>query len=167
MKDDSGPSRVAGTAEMKSAMRRGSTQHREARSVSVTLACLNPGNGLECAVRRDHQRFRFGVPLLGREGGAEEALRLRDAPVARRIELLSGAQCGSKRGFGRSSVAASDVNAREIYGDGHHASVVSSKLRFCDAQRFFKQSLRVREPSSLDAKRVQARYGTPAWPQPR
>src|SRR5215470_15595922 len=78
-------------AEGKSAVRRRSRQHREPLAVGSTLPFLNPGNRFEAAVRCDHERLRFGVPLLRHEGGAKEALRLRDAPIACRIQLLARA----------------------------------------------------------------------------
>ena len=71
-------------------------QDREPRAVGGTLAFLNPGNRHEPVVRGDHQRFRFGVPFLCREGCAKEALRLRDAPIAWRIQFLARAQCNTK-----------------------------------------------------------------------
>ena len=71
-------------------------QDREPRAVGGMLAFLNPGNRLEPVVGGNHQRFRFGVPLLRREGGAKEALRLRDAPIAWRIQLLARPQCGTE-----------------------------------------------------------------------
>ena len=71
-------------------------QDREPRAVGDTLAFLNPGNRLEPVVGGKHQRFGFGVPFLRREGGAEEALRLRDAPIAWRIQFLPRAQCGTE-----------------------------------------------------------------------
>jgi hypothetical protein len=62
------------------------------RAVDGTLAFLNAGDWLEPAVRRNHQRCRFGVSLLRREGRAKEALRLSDAPITLLIQLLAGAQ---------------------------------------------------------------------------
>ena len=71
-------------------------QDREPRAVGGTLAFLNAGNRLEPMVRGNHQRFRFGVPLLRHEGCAKEALHLRDAPIAWRIQFLARAQCGTE-----------------------------------------------------------------------
>ena len=77
-------------------VRSGPMQDRETGAVGDTLAFLNPGNRLEPVVRGNHQRFRFGVPLLRREGCAKEALRLRDAPIAWRIQFRARAQCGTE-----------------------------------------------------------------------
>jgi hypothetical protein len=60
-------------------------QDGEPRAVGGMLAFLNAWNRLEPAVRGQHQRFRFGVPLLRREGRGKEASRLRDAPIVWRI----------------------------------------------------------------------------------
>ena len=71
-------------------------QDREPRAVGGTLALLDSGNRIEPVVCGNHQWFRFGVPLLRREGCAKEALRLRDAPIAWRVQFLARAQCGTE-----------------------------------------------------------------------
>src|SRR3954467_12484080 len=86
----------------------------EPGAVVVALGALLSGNWTEGGVGREQQRLRVLVARLRDQRGPEQALCLRDAPVARGVEALPCAQSMAEVRFRRGALSALDANARQI-----------------------------------------------------